>query len=374
MSPSTGSDIYVGLMSGTSVDGVDIAIVDFSVQPPGLLYSSTTPFDDSLRQRIQAICGAQSSSLDELYRLDAELGEYYAAVVNRALAEHELNANQVDAIGCHGQTVRHSPDSPTPFTAQLGDPNRLAALTGITTVADFRRKDIALGGQGAPLAPALHRQLFRSDDESRVVVNIGGIANLTYLPSDPGQAVLGFDTGPGNTLMDSWILRHQRVDFDRDGEWARGGRVIDALLEQLVGKEAYFNAPLPKTTGTGHFNLAWLEPHLSDAYAAEDVQATLAELTATTLAQAASMLPSTPASWFVCGGGARNRYLLERIAAALPRCHVDTTAALGLDPDYVEAVAFAWLARERLQGRPGNLIDVTRASRPALLGAIYAAD
>ena len=374
MSSTKGSELYIGLMSGTSVDGVDLAIVDFAPAPLQLRFSTTIRFDDSLRQRIKALCTAQSGTLDEIYRLDAELGESYAAVVNQALAQTGLKASQIAALGCHGQTVRHSPDTRVAYTVQLGDPNRLAALTGITTVADFRRMDIALGGQGAPLAPALHRQLFRSDAETRAVVNIGGIANITWLPASPDEAVIGFDTGPGNTLLDAWMQRHQQAPYDRDGEWARQGRVIETLLTSLVADEPYFSAPPPKTTGTEHFNLEWLQPSLKDSYATADVQATLAEVTATTLAQAAAWLPATPDSWFVCGGGAHNRYLLERLASALPESSIETTAALGLDPDYVEAVAFAWLARERLQGRPGNLTDVTRASRPAILGALYAPD
>lgn len=373
MSPAAGSEIYVGLMSGTSVDGIDLAIVDFAHPPLQVLFSTTTRFDASLRQRIQAVCAAQSTTLDELFRLDAELGEAYAAVVIQALAQAGLEAGQISALGCHGQTLRHSPDSPTPYTVQLGDPNRLAALTGVTTVADFRRMDVALGGQGAPLAPALHRYLFHSEAENRAVVNIGGIANLTYLPADPTQAVLGFDTGPGNTLLDGWIHRHRGLDYDDGGDWARSGRVIDALLAQLLEEEPYFRSPPPKSTGTEYFNLAWLEPRLRDDYAAEDVQATLVELTACTLADAAAGLPAPASACYLCGGGASNRFLLERLALRLPDCRLDNTAAIGLDPDFVEAVAFAWLARERLLRNPVDLTDVTRAARPALLGAIYAA-
>ena len=374
MTQNPGSEIYIGLMSGTSLDGVDVAIVDFSDFPPRLLHCSTKPYDESMRQRLRILCQSKTTTLDNLYGLDAELGELYAESVNQALELASLERAKIVAIGCHGQTIRHSPDSARPFTAQIGDPNRVAALTGISTIADFRRKDIAVGGQAAPLAPAFHRFLFRSDDENRALINIGGIANITYLPSSPAQPVLGFDTGPGNTLLNYWNEAHQNSSFDEAGAWAGSGQVIDRLLEDMLAAEDYFRLPPPKSTGTEYFSSNWLTSFLHDEYAANDVQATLVELTVTTIANALAGLPDLPANCFVCGGGAHNQYLLERLAHKLPQCGVATTSALGLDPDFVEAVAFAWLARERINLRSGNIPEVTRARRSTILGGIYAPD
>lgn len=367
------NEIYIGLMSGTSLDGVDVAIVDFGEHPPRLLHCSTTPYDKAIRQRLHNLCQSESTTLDNLYSLDAELGELYADSVNQALENASLDRARIIAIGCHGQTIRHSPDSARPYTAQIGDPNRIAALTGISTVADFRRKDIALGGQAAPLAPAFHRFLFHVDDENRALINIGGIANITYLPGKPTAPILGFDTGPGNTLLNYWNELHQGSPFDNAGAWARTGRIIDDLLESMITTEGYFRLESPKSTGTEYFNSYWLTPFLSDEYAANDVQATLVELTVTTIANALSELPEL-ANCFVCGGGARNQYMLERLELSLPQCNLATTNVLGLDPDFVEAVAFAWLARERFNLRNGNIPAVTRAQRATVLGGIYAAD
>ncbi len=367
-----GSEIYIGLMSGTSLDGVDIAIADFSEYPPRLLHCSTTAYDETMRQRLHSLCQSETTTLDNLYSLDAELGELYAESVNQALKLASLERANIIAIGCHGQTIRHSPDSARPYTAQIGDPNRIAALTGITTVVDFRRKDIALGGQAAPLAPAFHRFLFRADDENRVLINIGGIANVTYLPGNPAEPILGFDTGPGNTLLNYWNEQHRKSSFDDAGAWARSGQVIDDLLESMIDGEDYFYLEAPKSTGTEYFNSDWLTSFLGDDFAPNDVQATLVELTVITIANALSGLPDL-ASCFVCGGGANNQYLLERLALSLPHCDVATTNTLGLDPDFVEAVAFAWLARERINLRNGNIPEVTRAQRATILGGVYAA-
>jgi len=369
-----GSEIYIGLMSGTSLDGVDVAIVDFGDFPPRLLHCSTTPYAESMRQRLRSLCQSETTTLDNLYGLDAELGDLYAESVNQALELASLERAKIVATGCHGQTIRHSPGSAIPFTAQIGDPNRIAALTGISTIADFRRKDIAVGGQAAPLAPAFHRFLFRSDDENRALINIGGIANITYLPKNAAQPVLGFDTGPGNTLLNYWNEAHRKAPFDDAGTWARSGQVIDELLKNMIAAEDYFLLEPPKSTGTEYFNSNWLMSFLRDEYAANDVQATLVELTVTTIANALSSLPDMPANCFVCGGGAHNQYLLERLAQKLPQCGIATTSALGLDPDFVEAVAFAWLARERINLRSGNIPEVTRARRTAILGGIYAPD
>ncbi len=374
MTRSPGNEIYIGLMSGTSLDGVDVAIIDLAHFPPRFLHCATGPYPDSIRERLRELRETQSISLDELYSLDAELGDVYAQRVDQALELTGLDSDAISAIGCHGQTIRHSPDSAVPYTAQIGDPNRIAAITGITTVADFRRKDIALGGQAAPLAPAFHRFLFRSDDEDRVVVNIGGIANISLLPANPILPVIGFDTGPGNTLCDHWIKKNLGVEFDSNGDWARGGRVIAGLLQDMISTEDYFSARAPKSTGTEHFSPAWLARFLDGEPDARDFQATLVELTVATIANSIGGLPTPPASCFVCGGGARNAYMLKRLQRLLPNCKVQTTDSLGMNPDFVEAAAFAWLARERIELRNGNIPEVTHARRATLLGGIYAAN
>jgi anhydro-N-acetylmuramic acid kinase len=269
------SEIYIGLMSGTSLDGVDIAIVDFAQHPPRLIHCTTSPYEQSLRYRIREMTMSASANLDSLCQLDVELGNTYA----------DVDIAQIRAIGNHGQTIRHSPDTDLPYTLQIGDPNIIAAKTGITTVADFRRKDIALGGQGAPLAPAFHRFMFRSASSDRVIINIGGIANITYLPADSESAVIGFDTGPGNTLSDYWINRHKGATWDENGKWAETGNVVGELLDTLLSNEPYFQRTLPKTTGTEYFNPNWLLPQIGPGLAAEDVQATLIDLTAISIAR-----------------------------------------------------------------------------------------
>ena len=373
MSQTQSSEIYVGLMSGTSLDGVDVAVVDFSDYPPQTLHGDTTAYDPALRQHLRELTHSQSITLDALYSLDAELSRVYAGVVDEALDRLSLPSEAVAALGCHGQTIRHRPDADPAYTAQLGDPGRLAVLSGICTVADFRRKDIALGGQGAPLAPAFHQFLLGSDDETRVVVNIGGIANVTCLPADPDAPVYGFDTGPGNTLMDHWVAQHLGEAYDRDGDWARGGEIISELLDPILQDEPYFRLDPPKSTGTEYFDPAWLTPRLDQGFEPRDVQATLAELTAVTIATAIRDMPASVDNCFVCGGGAHNRYLLERLQKALGDISLSTTASIGIDPDYVEASAFAWLARCRLKQETGNLPGVTGASRATVLGGVYPA-
>jgi anhydro-N-acetylmuramic acid kinase len=299
-------------------------------------------------------------------------------VVNAALQKAGIPPQQIVAIGYHVQTIRHSPDSAVPYTAQIGDPNRIAARTGIDTVADFRRKDIAMGGQAAPLAPAFHRFLFRSSKEDRAVINVGGISNISYLPADHGAPILGFDTGPGNTLLDYWTGQHCNTPFDEGGAWARTGTVIKELLARMLDDEPFFRQAAPKSTGTEYFNPDWLMTFLnstaSESLPPADVQTTLVELTVRTIAAALMELPSGIQNCYLCGGGAHNRYLMERLALALPECTVNTTAKLGLDPDFVEASAFAWLARERVNLRTGNIPEVTRAKQTTILGGIYAGD
>jgi anhydro-N-acetylmuramic acid kinase len=278
-------------------------------------------------------------------------------------------AREVTAIGSHGQTVRHQPDGRRPYSLQIGNPDIIATGTGVTTVADFRSADIAAGGQGAPLVPPFHDWLFASPGESRVILNIGGIANVTILPPDE-RPVIGFDTGPGNTLMDRWIHRHRGKSFDEGGAWAASGEVDDALLERLLSF-GYFRLDPPKSTGLEDFNLDWLDRHEVGAYEPADVQATLAELTARSVAMDVRRHADEANQLFVCGGGAHNSHLMQRLAANLPDVRIDTTLAVGLDPDWVEAIAFAWLAMRTIRNEPGNLPSVTGASRKVVLGTIH---
>ncbi|HEX7081731.1 MAG TPA: anhydro-N-acetylmuramic acid kinase [Gammaproteobacteria bacterium] len=364
------TELYVGLISGTSVDGVDAVLVELGTSSFAVRAAETRPFPQNLRNRIAALIDRPETSLAELGALDVALGQFFADSALAVIASAGVAPADVVAIGHHGQTVFHKPEPPEPFTLQLGDPNVIAARTGITTVADFRRLDVALGGQGAPLVPAFHAWRFADRRENRVVVNIGGIANVTMLPA--GGPVTGFDTGPGNTLLDRWIERMNGSAYDRDGAWAAGGRVDRALLESLQS-DPYFAAAPPKSTGRERFNLAWLLDHLGrrgETLAPRDVQATLAELTAATIADAIRREAAGAQRLIVCGGGAHNADLLARLGrrSGLP---VETTARYGVPPDWVEGAAFAWLAHARLRGLPGSVAAVTGARREAVLGGVY---
>lgn len=374
--PVTVGACYVGLMSGTSVDGVDAVVVEMDTQArPAILAARCLPMPPALRERILALSSPGDGEVDRLGVLDVELGRLFAGAALQVIADAGLQPRDVRAIGSHGQTVRHrAAHVATPFTLQIGDPNTIAELTGITTVADFRRRDIAAGGQGAPLVPAFHAAMFRLPDRDRVVANIGGMANLTVLPAAQGEApVRGFDTGPGNVLMDAWHDLHRGSPVDHDGRWARGGRIDEALLDAMLADPFLATAP-PKSTGREHFDLAWLQARLAGLghpVAPRDVQATLVEFTARSVAEATLSWGTRSGDLFLCGGGAHNGFLRERLAAALPDHRVATTAELGIDPDMVEAMAFAWLASRTLAGLPGNLPAVTGASRPVVLGGIY---
>lgn len=370
------SELFLGLISGTSMDGVDAAVVSF---PEGrrrgceVIATACHPYADDLGRALeQAVADPASCDLDTLGRLDVQVGGAFAAAALRLLATAGLEAGDIRAIGSHGQTLRHRPDADTPFTLQIGDPNVIVARTGITTVADFRRRDIALGGEAAPLAPAFHGWLFGGGGRA-AVVNIGGIANVTVVD---GDVRAGFDSGPGNTLMDGWVRRHRGEACDRDGAFARQGSVSPLLLEACLD-DPYFTAPPPKSTGREYFNLDWLEARLEalpEQPAPADVQATLAELTAVTIARAVGGHAPGADRVLVCGGGAHNGFLMERLADLCAPAEVASTAAAGLAPDWVEAAAFAWLARETLAGRPGNRPRVTGAQSAAILGGIYLAE
>ncbi len=365
--------LYLGLMSGTSMDAVDCALAHISGGEVQLLAYRETPYAGPLRARLHAARRRGGGlPLSEFAALDIEVGRAFAAAAMDLLAEHKVRADQVRAIGSHGQTLLHQPRAQPPHTVQAGDPNILAALTGITTIADLRRRDLALGGQGAPLAPALHAALFRRDDQDRCVANIGGIANITLLPRDPARPAGGFDTGPGNALMDEWAARHLGVAMDAGGAWADSGRVVESLLTDLLA-DPYFSLPPPKSTGREHFHLPWLEERLRRHAKLQpaDVQATLLALTTRTIAGAVrKSLPDTR-ELLVCGGGALNPALMRALGGALPDVTVASTAARGYDPRCLEAVLCAWLAHRRLEGLPGNLPAVTGARAPAVLGGIY---
>lgn len=359
-------ELFVGVLSGTSVDAVDAALVRFSPRAE-LVATHTLPYPTELRAELLALTVPGADEIDRLGRADVAVGRHFARTVNELLAAQPGARARVRAIGSHGQTIRHRPDAAVPFTLQIGDPNVIATGTGLPVGGDFRRKDLALGGQGAPLVPAFHAAVFGRPGEARAIVNIGGIANLTVLPADPAAPVRGFDTGPGNTLLDAWCRLHRGEPMDRDGQWAASGRRQEPLLRELLA-DGFFARPAPKSTGPEYFSLAWLAAR-AGGYEPADVQATLVGLTAQSIAAAVqSAVPGGPAGVFVCGGGARNPGLMQALRERLPGGSVDSTAALGVDPAWVEAMAFAWLARQRLLGQPGNCPAVTGAQRPAVLG------
>ncbi|MGB7543404.1 MAG: anhydro-N-acetylmuramic acid kinase [Burkholderiales bacterium] len=370
MSGSTGpasSELYIGLMSGTSLDGVDAALVDLT-RSPVLLETGFLPYPDELKSALLALHSTGDDELNRAALLGAELAELYAEAVNRLIEKSNVPAASIRAVGCHGQTVRHRPAAG--YTLQLGNPALLAERTGIAVVVDFRSRDIAAGGQGAPLVPAFHAACFRDSKRHRVVINIGGIANLTDLP--PGGPVGGFDTGPGNLLLDAWVREKIGRDFDRDGAFAATGRPVEALLEAMYA-DTYFRRPPPKSTGRDHFNIEWLHAFGVAHHSIEDVQATLAELTARTIGDAIARYCSGMEEACVCGGGAHNTDLVRRLQRALPGCRIDSTDRLGVPPDWVEAMAFAWLAQRALKNETGNLPAVTGARGTRVLGAIYPA-
>jgi len=364
---------FIGLISGTSVDCIDAVILDVQGQSLALHTSHSHPVPPALQAPVHRIIAEGRAELSELGRLDRELGECFSAAALAVLQKAHLSPADISAIGSHGQTVYHGPDAVPPFTMQIGDPNIIAERTGITTVADLRRRDMAVGGQGAPLAPLFHHAAFTKPGTRRYVVNIGGIANVSVLPEDAIQPVMGFDTGPGNTLLDEWIFRHRGERPDTDGRWASSGESRPDLLALLL-TDPYFALAAPKSTGREYFHLQWLERHLArrgETVAARDVQRTLCELTATTIAAAIEPRGSAT-EVFVCGGGAFNSVVMAELARKLETSEVQTTAALGIGPEWIEACAFAWLASLHIAGcPPAGLGTVTGAERPVVLGGMY---
>ena len=390
--------LYIGMMSGTSLDGMDAVLCQFNpemsnednTQPPmQLLATYSQDFPPRLREVLLALCQPNGvnqllpeadepkSELDWFGWASRAYAEFASEVVNTLLQQSNTDPESVLAIGCHGQTVRHRPQMG--FTLQLVDANIIAERTGISVVSDFRRRDMAVGGQGAPLVPAFHQALFANPDSTRVLLNLGGIANITVLPASEEVQVVGYDTGPANLLLDAWTALHTDNSYDASGAWAQSGVIIEPLLQQLLA-HPFFAQSHPKSTGREDFNLAWLQDELQTfdqtsvytRYSSADVQATLTELTAISASTQINMFVSTSknSSVYVCGGGALNEYLMTRLQAHLPHCTVKITEHLGLAPTWVEAVAFAWLARQTLMGETGNLPAVTGANKGVVLGQV----
>ncbi|MGK0599702.1 anhydro-N-acetylmuramic acid kinase [Yokenella regensburgei] len=363
---------FIGVMSGTSLDGVDVVLAAIDEHRVAQLASLSYPIPAPLKEGILAICQGQQLTLSQLGRLDTQLGRLFADAVLALMNQERLLAEDVVAIGCHGQTVWHEPTGAAPHTMQIGDNNQIVARTGVSVVGDFRRRDMALGGQGAPLVPAFHDALLSHPAERRMVLNIGGIANLSLLV--PGLPVRGYDTGPGNMLMDAWIWRRRGLPYDKDAEWANSGKVNLSLLQDMLS-DPWFALPAPKSTGREYFNLSWLERQLSrhPNLQAQDVQATLTELTAVTISEQV-LLSGGCERLLVCGGGSRNPLLMSRLSALLPGTEVTTTDDAGISGDDLEGLAFAWLAWRTINGLPGNLTSVTGASEASVLGAIFPAN
>ena len=355
-------------MSGTSLDGIDAVLIESGAAAHHLRASLYQPYGDELRRRLLALHTPSSNELQNAAIMGNELARCYATAVIELLRQSGAAAKKIAAIGCHGQTVRHRPE--LGFTLQLGNSALLAELTNITVVSDFRSRDIAAGGQGAPLVPAFHQALFMHRERHRAIVNIGGIANITDLP--PNGRVTGFDCGPGNLLMDSWAQRHLGKPYDAEGRWAASGQPISRLLQSWLHHPFFQQAP-PKSTGRDTFNMAWLEQCLQPGDTPADVQATLLELTARSIAAAIRQYCGAVREIFLCGGGARNKALLHRLQDLLDDCKVDLTDSLGIGTDWVEAAAFAWLAKQTMDRRPGNLPAATGAAGPRILGAIHPA-
>lgn len=379
------SGYFIGVMSGTSMDAVDACIVDFSAHQPQVIAHYSAPLDD-LRDELRALASGapvlmQGDAIDYLGQLDIRMAQRMSECINTLVQQSGLAKHEIVAVGCHGQTIRHRPSQAHPFTLQIGDPNTIAELTGIAVIADFRRRDIAAGGQGAPLVPLAHQALFAHEPTSAplIAVNLGGICNVTIMT--PDAPLLGFDTGPANALMDAWIYAHLNLPFDANGAWAKSGVTDITLLNRLMDAP-YFHAQPPKSTGTETFNLAWLTTMAADdlaRLAPEQVQSTLATLTARTLASAIApwLSPSQGAKIILAGGGARNGHLVncisEAVQAIAPEATIQPSDALAIDPQCVECAAFAWLARQFLLGLAGNAPSVTGARGARILGGFYPA-
>lgn len=371
---------YIGLMSGTSADGIDLALVDFSVNKPKLLASYYQAYQSSVHNKITALYKPASNEIDRAFSLDIELAHLFANAINTFLQQQKLTSKNIIAIGNHGQTIRHRPALVNPFTLQIGCCQTLATLTNITVIGEFRRKDMALGGQGAPLVPAFHQHIFSDPHQDVFVINIGGIANISYLPREKHNAIIGFDTGPGNALMDDWFVlnkakHHSSQNYDNNGDWGKSGRMSKALLTLLLD-DNYFKKLPPKSTGREHFNLTWLKQYLSLPdilsleLSAQDIQATLSALTATTIANEVKTISKNGQIYF-CGGGIQNKTLKNQLFQQLTKYEIIHTNQKGIDSDSLEAMAFAWLAFAYNKKIFSNIPAVTGACKQTTLGTAF---
>lgn len=364
-------ETWIGLMSGTSMDGIDAVLVSFQGKTLCTHATRSSPYPEGLRQRL-ILASQNQATPDEVGELDTLVGALFADAAEALIRESSADRSSIRAIGSHGQTLRHQPSGPARFSLQIGNPSIIAEKTGVTSVGDFRSRDMAAGGQGAPLVPAFHQHYFGSKNEDRCILNLGGIANITWLPSDPNSPVTGFDTGPANALMDAWCQDQTGRPYDEDGQWAQEGIVNQALLNDMLS-DAYFERPAPKSTGKEKFNLCWIRTLVQrhEEVRPEDVQRTLLRLSVITTVR---QMPQSPTMVvYACGGGTRNRLFMKELAQALSPIRILSTAELGLDPQWVEPTAFAWLARQTISSLPGNLAEVTGARGPRILGAIYPA-
>jgi len=369
---STTSSLYIGLMSGTSADAVDAALVSWPINAqPELIGTFAYPIPTSIQTRLFELNENPAVSLRELALLDSEIARVHAQAVVELLQQTDYQADQIAAIGFHGQTIDHAPEAPHCNSTQIGNPHLLASMCGITVIGDVRRADIAAGGQGAPLAPALHAELFRTQNEDIALVNIGGIANVSLLPKKPQLPVIGFDTGPGNCLMDDWCRLHLSKPYDKGGQFAAQGIVQEGLLDIWLQDE-YFSRSFPKSSGRDLFNLGWLKKLTNiSKYSSHDVQASLCALTVETIADAIEQVQPNTQSIYICGGGAFNDHLMQTLQRRLSTKNVATTADAGIDPNWVEALLMAWLARQFCTGRPSNLPSVTGANHHVKLGVKF---
>ena len=358
---------YIGLISGTSMDAVEGVLADFETTPPTVVAAHADTIPIAIRERLKQ--ASTDMPLVDVMTLDSRVADLFASVANSLMQSAGLKHDSVTAIGSHGQTLWHAPAGRPAWTLQIGDPNRIAFGSGLTTVADFRRMDMAAGGEGAPLAPLFHDAMFRGNT-TRVVLNLGGIANITILPANASAPVSGFDTGPANTLLDAWAWRYLQEPCDRNGAWAADGRVIPELLRLLLA-DPYFQQPPPKSTGPEYFNLDWFGQHIEERHAPADVQATLVQLTAESVATAVGQQAPDCREVIACGGGVNNPVLMRALADTLSPRQLTTTSRYDLPPDKIEALCFAWLARERLAGRTLAVPAITGADQPVLLGGIY---
>ncbi len=366
------SEFYIGLMSGTSVDAIDAVLMDFAITNTHIVTSFSQAIDKELKKQINRVIAKQTWP-QNIEDIDIEFANASAQAVQNLLSQASIKANQIQAIGSHGQTIFHDPNGTPPVSVQIGNPQLIANKTGTLTIGNFRQADIEAGGQGAPLACAYHNEVFRSTDEDRIVLNLGGIANITKLPKNKNADIIGFDTGPANTLLDAWINKHQGLSFDNDGVWAKSGTINQGLLNLML-KDEYFKQPPPKSTGREKFNLTWLQYILGqyqEPVSKEDVQATLLDLTTKTITNAIKNWAPQTNRILICGGGSYNTYLVSQLQSKLQEVPVEASSKYGVPEKWMEAMAFAWLAKQKIKGNPGNIPSVTGATKNVMLGDLY---